>query len=514
MSAHLLSIVLLSPFAGALVLLFVPYRAHATLRAVAVASALPPLVVSIVLLASYDTSLGGFQFVETYPIVPSLGIQYHLAVDGLSLSLVLLTAFIYLTGITTTWYLKRREKEFFLFLALLVTGVFGVFLSLDLFLFFLFYELAVLPMYVLIGVFGSSMQVEGRGPFAWTYEALQVGVKDYGAMKLTLYLLAGSAFILVGLFLLYVEGGKLLPAATFDFVQLQGLDLPPGVAGVMFLLFYVGFGILAGIWPFHTWSPDGHASAPAAGSMMHAGVLMKLGAYGVLRIGFQLLPDAAADWAWLVGTVAVINIVYGAIAAGWQTDIKYLIAYSSVSHMGIVMLGIATMTEPGVSGAVFQMVAHGIMTALLFTLVNMVYDKSHVRDMTRMGGFGHRMPGMAVFFVLAGLSSLGLPGLAGFVAEFLVFLGAWTSAHPWWVFPAVLGAFITAIYVLRAVNRIFLGPPNERFPDLGDAHRVEWVTLVVLAGLLIVFGLYPRLLLDSIHVGVLEFLGNFSGGPG
>jgi NADH-quinone oxidoreductase subunit M len=240
--------------------------------------------------------------------------------------------------------------------------------------------------------------------------------------------------------------------------------------------------------------------------MMHAGVLMKLGAYGVLRVGFQLLPEAAADLAWLVGTVAVINIVYGAIAAGWQTDIKYLIAYSSVSHMGIVMLGLATLTEPGVSGAVFQMVAHGIMTALLFTLVNLVYHKSHVRDMTRMGGFGHRQPGLATFFVLAGLSSLGLPGLAGFVAEFLVFLGAWTSPHPWWVFPAVLGAFITAVYVLRAVNRIYLGPPNRHFADLQDAHGVEWFTLVVLGGLLVVFGLYPRLLLDSIHVGVAEFL--------
>jgi NADH-quinone oxidoreductase subunit M len=506
MTDHLLSIVLLSPFAGALVLLFVPYGAHRTLRAVAVASAIPPLVVSVALPFLYDLDQGGFQFAETYPVLPSLGIQYHVAVDGLSLALVLLTAFIYLTGITTTWYLKQREKEFFLFLALLVTGVFGVFISLDLFLFFLFYELAVLPMYVLIGVFGSSMEVAPRGPFGWTYRALRVGIKEYGAMKLTLYLLAGSAFILVGLFLMYVESGKHLPQATFDFLALRGVDFPFDLAQVLFLLFYVGFGILAGIWPFHTWSPDGHAAAPAAGSMMHAGVLMKLGAYGVLRVGFDLLPEAAHDLAWLVGTIAVINIVYGAIAAGWQTDVKYLIAYSSVSHMGIVMLGMATLTEAGVAGAAFQMVAHGIMTALLFTLVNLVYDKSHTRDMTAMGGFGHRMPGLAVFFVIAGLSSLGLPGLAGFVAEFLVFLGAWSSAHPWWVFPAVLGAFITAVYVLRAVNRIFLGPPNPEYPELPDAHRMEWVTLVVLGGLLILFGFYPRLLLDSIHVGVGEFL--------
>ena len=297
MTGHLLSIVLLSPFVGAFVLLLVPDRARGLLRTVAIASALPPLVVAIALMVLYDTTAGGFQFLETYPVIPSLGIQYHVAVDGLSLSLVLLTAFIYVTGITTTWYLGKREKEFFLFLALLVTGVFGVFVSLDLFLFFLFYELAVLPMYVLIGVFGSSMEIEARGPFGWTYRALRVGIKEYGAMKLTLYLLFGSAFILVALFMLYVEGGRHLPQATFDFVQLESVQdgFSQGASRLMFLLFYVGFGILAGIWPFHTWSPDGHAAAPAAGSMMHAGVLMKLGAYGVLRVGFQMYTETGIE---------------------------------------------------------------------------------------------------------------------------------------------------------------------------------------------------------------------------
>ncbi len=503
---HLLSITLLAPLLAAFIMLPVPYRAYRTLRTIAVGSALPPLAVAIALIFMYDCGAGGFQFSEVYEVVPALGVQLRLAVDGISIPLVFLTAFIYLTGITTTWYLKEREKEFFIFLALLVTGVFGVFTSLDLLLFFLFYELAVLPMYVLIGVFGSTMEIPGQGPFGWTYQAVRVGIKEYGAMKLTLYLLAGSAFILVGLFLLYVKGHDSLNVWTFDLQQLMAAELTAGTGIVLFLLFYVGFGVLAGIWPFHTWSPDGHAAAPAAGSMMHAGVLMKLGAYGVLRVCFQLLPDAAHELAWLVGTIAVINIVYGAMAAGWQTDIKYLIAYSSVSHMGIVMLGMATMTEPGMAGSVFQMVAHGIMTALLFTLVNLVYAKAHNRNMTTMGGFGSRMPGLAAFFVIAGLSSLGLPGLAGFVAEFLVFLGAWVSAHPWWMFPGVLGAFITAIYVLRAVRMIFLGPPNPEYPDLPDARGVEWVTLFVLGGLLIVLGMYPRLLLDCIHIGVGELL--------
>jgi NADH-quinone oxidoreductase subunit M len=361
-------------------------------------------------------------------------------------------------------------------------------------------------MYVLIGIWGSSMDVPGQGPFGKLFAKVGVGHKDYGAMKLTLYLLAGSAFILVGILWLWVEGGRQLGAGTFDYVALSKASFDGGPGRVLFLLFYVGFGVLAGIWPFHTWSPDGHAAAPAAGSMLHAGVLMKLGAYGVLRVGFGLLPEATHELAWLVGLIAVINIIYGALGAGWQTDIKYLIAYSSVSHMGIVMLGMATLNEAGITGSVYQMVAHGIMTALFFTLVNLVYNISHVRDMTKMGGFAHRMPGIAVFFVIAGLSSLGLPGLAGFVAEFLVFLGAWGSAHPWWLIPGVFGAFITALYVLRAVRMIFLGPAPSGHAELRDARGVEWLSFVLLSGALVVLGVWPRLILQPLNAGVAEFL--------
>jgi NADH-quinone oxidoreductase subunit M len=512
MSAHLLTILLVSPFAGAAAILFLPVAARRAIRLTALASALPPLAATVALFLGYDGAAGGFQFREVWPVLSSIGIDLRLGVDGIGLALVALTSIIYFTAITTSWRVNEREKEYFLFLALLVTGVFGVFISLDLFLFFMFYELAVLPMYVLIGIWGSSMEVRAEGPFAKAFRAVGVGSKEYGAMKLTLYLLAGSAFILVGLFLLYVESGKLLPQSTFDFQALSALDLDPVLQSTVFLLFYVGFGVLAGIWPFHTWSPDGHAAAPAAGSMMHAGVLMKLGAYGVLRLGFQLLPEAAQEWAWLVGLVAAINIVYGAIAAGWQTDIKYLIAYSSVSHMGVVMLGMATLTEPGLSGSVFQMVAHGLMTALFFTLVNLVYHKAHERNMTKMGGFADAMPGMAAFFVIAGLSSLGLPGLAGFVAEFLVFLGTWTSDHPWWLLPALAGAFITALYVLRAVRVIFYGPKPSHEVHLHDLEGSEWWTPVVLAAMLLLLGVWPRLMLDPIHVGVGEILARFGGG--
>ncbi len=508
---HLLSVVLLAPFAGAVALLAIPPGARLAIRIAAVGSALPPLLVSVALPWLYDESRGGFQMLETVRLLPAVGMDYRLGVDGVSVPLVVLTAVIYFTAIFTSWTVRERDKEFFLYLALLVTGVFGVFVSLDLFLFFLFYELAVLPMYLLIGIWGSTKRIPGRGPFGWTYEAVRVGLKEYGAMKLTLYLLAGSAFILLGLFVLYVDAGRLLPEATFDYTALASVSYPRGPARTLFLLFYLGFGVLAGIWPLHTWSPDGHAAAPAAGSMMHAGVLMKLGAYGVLRLGFGLFPEAAAELAWLVGTVAVINIVYGAFAAAWQSDVKYLIAYSSVSHMGIVMLGMATRTEPGVAGSVFQMVSHGIMTGLLFTLVNLLYAKTHTRDMFEMGGLAERMPGLTTFFVLGGLTSLGLPGLSGFVAEFLVFFGAWVSESPWWLFPAVAGALVTAVYVLRAVKVICFGPPLAQHAAVEDARGTEWVSLLVLGGLLVLLGVFPRLLLDTIGAGVADLLVRLGG---
>src|SRR3954465_3402203 len=283
----------------------------------------------------------------------------------MSLLMVLLTSGIIFAGVFAPWSGERGSQASFPPLPALVTCGYGVFCSLDLFVFFLFYELAVLPMYLLIGIWGSTGEVCPRGIFAWAFRETGVGTKEYAAMKLTLYLLFGSAFILVGIFALYVNAG----AASFSFLDLEAITFEFGLQRWVFLAFYVGFGILAGIWPLHTWSPDGHASAPTAVSMLHAGVLMKLGAYGVVRIGMGLLPEGAVDLAWLVGGIACINVVYGALSAMAQTDLKYVVAYSSVSHMGIVMLGIATLTEQGLNGAVFQMVAHGIMTGLFFALV-------------------------------------------------------------------------------------------------------------------------------------------------
>src|SRR5258707_13808874 len=287
-------------------------------------------------------------------------------------------------------------------------------------------------MYLLIGIWGSSGEVRPQGIFGWAFKRTGVGTKEYAAMKLTLYLLLGSAFILVGILALYTAAGS----TSFSFLDLRQVQFSPRLQSWVFLAFYVGFGILAGIWPLHTWSPDGHASGPTAVSMLHAGVLMKLGAYGVVRVGMGLLPEGAASLAWLVGTIACINVVYGALSAMAQVDLKYVIAYSSVSHMGLVMLGAATLTEAGLNGSIFQMFAHGVMTGLFFALVGLVYEKAHSREIFKMGGFGRFMPGIATAFTIGGLSSLGLPGTSGFVAEILTFMGALRSAVRWVLLPA------------------------------------------------------------------------------
>jgi NADH-quinone oxidoreductase subunit M len=502
-----LSVITATPFVGALLIMFTARRRPAAVRGIAVAAATVTLGLALYVYLAYRVDAGGFQFRESYPLVPTLGVAIELGVDGISILMVLLTAIIIFAGTFASWTVRVRDQEFYALLLTLVTGVFGVFVALDLFVFFLFYELAVLPMYLLIGIWGSSGAVAPRGVFAWAFRETGVGSKEYAAMKLTLYLLLGSAFILVAIFVLYFQAG----VRSFSLLELAKADFGGDVQRWAFLALYVGFGILAGIWPLHTWSPDGHASAPTAVSMLHAGVLMKLGAYGLVRVGMGLLPEGTTYWAPLVGTIAVINIVYGALSAMAQTDLKYVIAYSSVSHMGIVMLGAATLTEAGLNGSVFQMFAHGVMTGLFFALVGLIYEKAHTREIGRMGGFGRQMPGVAAAFTLGAFSSLGLPGLSGFVAEILTFLGAWQSGSRWWLIPAVAGTFLTAIYVLRVARRIFWGPlASAEYAHLGDARGPEWVSLVLLSVVIILFGLAPGLALgpvDRATVALLDRLG-------
>jgi NADH-quinone oxidoreductase subunit M len=508
-SFPILSVMTWAPFVSALVIMFCARTRPLLVRWTALAGATVSLVASLWVYLGYDQAAAGFQFHEELSLVPEIGISYLLAVDGMSVLMSLLTSIIIFAGVFASWTVKERGQEFYALLLLLTTGVYGVFVSLDLFVFFLFYEIAVLPMYLLIGIWGSSGHVRPQGIFGWAMGRTGVGSKEYAAMKLTLYLLFGSAFILVGVLALYVAGGS----RSFSLLALEQVQFDPTLQSWVFLAFYIGFGILAGIWPLHTWSPDGHASAPTAVSMLHAGVLMKLGAYGVVRLGMGLLPDGATEWAWLVGTIACINIVYGALSAMAQTDLKYVIAYSSVSHMGVVMLGAATLTEVGLNGSVFQMFAHGIMTGLFFALVGLVYEKAHSREIFKMGGFGTMMPGIATAFTIAGLSSLGLPATAGFVAEFLTFLGTWSSSHSWWLFPGVIGAFLTSIYVLRVARHIFWGPKSTdpHFQHLPDAQGTEWAALGILVFVLVLFGIAPGLAITPVTTATAPLIERITG---
>jgi len=500
---HLLSLIVAAPAIAALVVILLPAGSKLGIRIASLVGASVSLAGSIYALVSYDRAASGLQRVETYPIVPSLGINLRLAQDGWGGPLLLLTGVIIFAGVLASWTVKTRDKEYFALLLILVAGVFGVFVSQDLLIFFLFYEIAVLPMYLLIGIWGSSHQVPAAGPFKSAWRLFKVGDKGYAAMKLTLMLLVGSAAIMIAIFALYVKSG----ARSFDMADLGAAHYDRSLQIAVFPLIWLGFGTLAGVFPFHTWSPDGHASAPTAVSMLHAGVLMKLGAFGVMRVGMVLLPEGTRFWVPVVGAVAAINVLYGAVCAMSQTDLKYIVAYSSVSHMGIVMLGAATLTPEGWNGAVFQMVAHGIMTGLFFALVGIVYDRSHTRAVKKMGGFAVVMPGVAAFFTLACLSSLGLPGTAGFVSEFVVFLSAWSSGHFVWAIAGILGAFVTAIYVLRATRAIFWGEgPTKDFHELTDARKTEWGALVILGTCLVLLGFWPRIILDDIDVGSALYL--------
>lgn len=500
---HLLSFIVAAPAIAALVILVLPVGARLAIRWSALVGAICALAGSVVALATFDRAAHGLQRVEDYPIVPTLGVHLRLGLDGWSAPLLLLTGLILVAGVLASWTVTKREKEYFVLLLILVAGVLGVFVTQDLLLFFFFYEIAVLPMYLLIGIWGASHAVPADGPFRFVWKRFAIGDKQYAAMKLTLMLLVGSAAILVAIFALYASAG----VRSFDLETLAAARYPRSLQIAAFPLLWLGFGTLAGVFPFHTWSPDGHASAPTAVSMLHAGVLMKLGAFGVMRVGMVLLPEGARAWVPIVGAVAAINVIYGAFCAMSQTDLKYVVAYSSVSHMGVVMLGAATLTPAGWNGAIFQMVAHGVMTGLYFALVGLVYERAHTRSMPSMGGFAAVMPGVAAFFTLACLSSLGLPGTAGFVSEFLVFLGAWQSGHYLWALPGVLGAFVTAIYVLKATRAIFWGPgPSAAFHDLHDARRTEWGALVILGAALVILGVWPRLILDPIDPGSAAYL--------
>ena len=339
-----------------------------------------------------------------------------------------------------------------------------------------------MPMYLLIGVWGSTR-------------------KEYGALKLVLYLVASSVLVWVGLIAIYVEAG----IGTFNLLELEQAGFDATFQRVVFPLLMFGFGVLAGLWPFHTWSPDGHAAAPTSVSMLHAGVLMKLGAFGIIRVGLDLLPQGAEDWQLVLVGLATVNVVYGAMSALAQKDMKFIIGYSSVSHMGYVLMGIATLDPKGLTGAVYQMFSHGIMTALFFALVGVIYDRTHTRDISVLQGLSKRMGVTAAFFAVAGLTSLGLPGLSGFIAEFLVFVGLFNT-YPALAVLGIIGAAITAVYILRLLAKVFFGPLDERWEKLPDASNLEKVSMLALVAVLIFGGVYPQPFTRMIDTGIAPIL--------
>jgi NADH-quinone oxidoreductase subunit M len=415
-------------------------------------------------------------FVKDYLWFKSLNIHYAVGVDGISVAMIALTSLVVFAGIFASWEVVFLKKEFFISLILLATGVFGFFISIDLFTMFLFYELAVIPMYLLIGIWGS-------------------GPKEYSAMKLTIMLMGGSALLLLGLLGIYFNSSPDGTKLTFNILEISKVVIPLPAQRIFFPLTFLGFGVLGALFPFHTWSPDGHASAPTAVSMLHAGVLMKLGGYGAFRVAIFLMPEAAHELSWIFIILTSISVVYGAFGAITQKDLKYINAYSSVSHCGLVLFAVLMMNQTAMNGAIIQMISHGLMTALFFALIGMLYGRTHTRLINEMGGLMKIIPFLSVAYVIAGLASLGLPGLSGFVAEMTIFVGAFQHHELFYRIVTILvvsSIVITAVYVLRAIAILLLGPTtNEHFEHLQDAKWFEKISVVTLITAVAAIGLVP-----------------------
>jgi NADH-quinone oxidoreductase subunit M len=448
---------------------------------------LAAVLIYLYLSARHSGNTDEMLFVKDYVWYKSLNIHYAIGVDGISVAMIGLTSLVVIAGIFASWEVEFLRREFFVSLILLATGVFGFFISIDLFTMFLFYELAVIPMYLLIGIWGT-------------------GPKEYSAMKLTLMLMGGSALLLVGLLGIYFNSSPGGGPLTFNILEISKITIPIAAQRLFFPLTFIGFGVLGALFPFHTWSPDGHASAPTAVSMLHAGVLMKLGGYGAFRVAIFLMPEAAHELSWIFIILTATSVVYGAFGAIVQKDLKYINAYSSVSHCGLVLFAILMMNKTAMNGAVLQMISHGLMTALFFALIGMIYGRTHTRLINEMGGLMKVIPFLSVCYVIAGLASLGLPGLSGFVAEMTVFFGAFQHPEPFYrvvTIIAVSSIVITAVYILRVVAILLLGPTtNDHFNHLPDAKWFEKTSVVTLIGAVAAIGLAPFWLSNMIGISL------------
>ena len=488
------------PLLGAVVILCVPRRAEALVKWMAVAATTPPLLMAIWLFVNFDRAMPGFQFQQQAAWIPSFNIQYYVGVDGLSITMVLLTALLSFLCIFASWGIDKGVKGYFSLFLLLDAGMMGVFCALDFFLFFVFWEVMLLPMYFLIGIWGGPR-------------------REYAAIKFFLYTLVGSALMLLSILAFYFNVTD--PATgqhTFNMLVMMnqanhsdwlrnGLVFGQSVPVVIWLGLFIGFAIKIPAFPFHTWLPDAHVEAPTAISVILAGVLLKMGTYGILRVNYAILPQATAQLAFVfLGALGAWNIVYGALCAMAQKDLKKLVAYSSISHMGYVMLGMASLTPEGIQGAVLQMFNHGTVTAMLFLLVGVIYDRAHHRNIDGFGGLASVMPVYTGVTAIAFFAALGLPGLSAFISEVLVLLGAW-QRYPILTVVGATAVILTAGYMLWTLQRVWLGKVNEKYANMPEINARELFTLVPLAAIVVVLGVFPSAVLDLMSSSLTQLNG-------
>jgi NADH-quinone oxidoreductase subunit M len=507
MGQYALLYILFAPFAGAIALMFVSSRKALAVRLIAAASAGVSLLASLYLFFAFDADKGGYQFIQRFEWSKELGIAFYLGVDGIGTPLVLASSILLFAGIFVSWHIKDRTKEFYIVLLVLAAATIGVFMSLDLFFLYFFYEMSVLPMYLLLGMWGSHTKgylamtdpegLKKRDSVSFLFN-FGSNSKEYAAMKLTLFLSAGAILSLLGILLIYKFSGL----HTFDILALREKAHFSGpLADLIWLLIFFGFASIAPIWPLHSWSPVGHAAAPAATSMLHAGVLMKLGHFSIIRVAFEILPETTRELMPIAAVLCVFSMLYGGFVAFYAKDTKYVIGYSSSSHMGYVFLGMAALDYISLSGAVLYMFAHAMATGMLFAMAGWVYDQTHTRDIPSLGGLVNRMPFVAGCFLIACMASIGMPGTVNFIAEVMILVGSWNK-YPFQVFVAVVGIVLTMAYLFRMMRGVFYGPMDAHYSHAHDAvTMVDRMPLLLMITCSITFGIFPGHFYKVIRAG-------------